>query len=82
MNRLESRALFGNKEKGAGDRRLGWADITFSEMVVDIFFQSKGFGRGKTVNATFLHGGVRFQIDGMVPWLMLWELFGSLFAEN
>ena len=82
LNRSESRALFGNKEKGAGDRRLGWADIAFSEVIVDIFFQGKGFGRGKAVNAAFLHGCVRFQINGMVPWLMLWESFRSLFAED
>ena len=52
------------------------------EVVVNIFFQSKGFGRGKAVNATFLHGGIRFQIDGVVPWLMLWESFRSLFTED
>ena len=52
------------------------------EMVVNIFFQSEGFGRGKAVNATFLHGGVRFQVNGVVPWLMLGESFGSLFAED
>ena len=40
-------------------------------VVINVFFQSKGFGRGKAVNATVLHGGVWFQVDGMVPWLML-----------
>ena len=82
MNRSKSGALFCDKEKGTGDRRFGWADITFLEVVVDIFFQSKCFGRGKMVNATVLHSGIRFEVDGVVPWLMLWELFRSLFAED
>ena len=34
------------------------------------------------VNATFLHSGVRFQINGMVPRLVLWEMLGGLFTED
>ena len=34
------------------------------------------------INATFFHGGIRFQVDGMVPRLMLWEALESLFAED
>ena len=51
-------------------------------MIVNVFFQSKGFGRSEAVNATFLHSGVRFQVDGVVPRLVLWETLGDLFAED
>ena len=44
--------------------------------------QRKGFDRSEAVNAAFLHGCVRFQVNGMIPWLMLWESLGSLFAED
>ena len=82
LNRSESRALFGNKEKGAGNRRFEWADVTLSEVVINVFFQSKGFNRSEAVNATFLHSGIRFQVNSMVPRLVLWETLEGLFIKD
>ena len=34
------------------------------------------------VNATFLHSGIWFQVNGVVPWLVLWETLEGLFTED
>ena len=57
-------------------------DVAFSEMVVNVFFQGEGFSRSKVVNATFFHSRIRFQINGMVPRLMLWKMLGGLFTKD
>jgi hypothetical protein len=46
------------------------------------FKARKDYGECETINATFLYGSIRFQVDGMVPWLMLWEALKGLFTED
>ena len=51
-------------------------------MFLDIRFKGKVFSRCEVVNTTFLHGGIWFKVDGMVPRLVLWEVVRIFFIKD
>src|SRR5712671_5228596 len=64
-------AVFGDEEERYGQRRRRWANVTFLQVVVDVFFEGEILSRGETVDTTFLDVGIWFEVNRMVPWLML-----------
>jgi len=52
------------------------------KVVNKVFLQGLGFGRGKAIYMVAFKFGVRFQINGMIPRLVLGEALGSVFAKN
>src|SRR5712671_2024767 len=64
-------ATFGDEEERYGQRRRRWANVTFLQVVVDVFFEGEILSRGETVDTMFLDVGIWFEVNRMVPWLML-----------
>src|SRR5712672_3260826 len=64
-------ASFGDKEERYGKWRLGWANVSFLQVVVNVFFEGEILSRGEMVDTTFLDFGIWFEVDRMIPRLML-----------
>ena len=75
-------AAFGDEEERYSKGRRGRADVTFLQVVVDVFFEGEILSRGETVDTTFLDVGIGFEVNRMVPRLMLRETVRGLFAED
>src|SRR5712672_2488919 len=64
-------ASFGDEEERNGKWRLGWVNVTFLQVVIDVFFEGEILSRGEMVDTAFLDVGIRFEVNRMVPRLML-----------
>ena len=64
-------AAFGDEEERYSKGRRGRANVTFLQVVVDVFFEGEILSRGETVDTTFLDVGIWFEVNRMVPRLML-----------
>ena len=73
---------FGDEEERYSKGRLGWANVTFLQVVIDVFFEGEILSRGETVDTAFLDVGIGFEVNRMVPRLMLRETVRGLFAED
>jgi hypothetical protein len=51
-------------------------------VVRKVFLQGLGFSGSKAVDMAALKFGVRFQVNGMIPRLVLGKALGSAFAKN
>ena len=51
-------------------------------MIFNVEFKCVHFCGSEAVDTAFFHSSVRFEVNGMVPWLVLWQAFRSLFAKN
>ena len=51
-------------------------------MIVDVFFEGEVLSGSETVDATFLHGVIGFEINRMIPGLVLRQSVRGLFAED
>jgi hypothetical protein len=40
-------------------------------VVVDVFLEGEILSGSKAIDATSLDSGIRFEINGMIPWLVL-----------
>ena len=40
-------------------------------MVVDVFFEGEVLSRSEAVDTASLDSGIGFEIDGVIPWLVL-----------
>ena len=81
MDRTQFAILLANKKEKTSDRGLRRANVSFVEVVFNVFFQGIYFSGGKVVNATLLYRSVRLEISSMVLWLVLGQAFRSLFTE-
>src|SRR5712671_5911637 len=75
-------ASFGDEEERYSKGRRGGANVTFLQVVVDVFFKGEILSRGETVDTAFLDVGIGFEVNRMVPRLMLRETVRGLFAED
>src|SRR5712672_394259 len=64
-------AAFGDEEERYSKGRRGGADVTFLQVVVDVFFEGEILSRGETVDTAFLDVSIWFEVYRMVPRLML-----------
>src|SRR5712672_3385440 len=55
-------AAFGDEEERYGQRRRRWANVTFLQVVIDVFFEGEILSRGKTVDTLFLDVGIWFKV--------------------
>ena len=51
-------------------------------MIVDVFFEGEVLSGSETVDAAFLHGVIGFEINRMIPGLVLRQSVRGLFAED
>jgi len=51
-------------------------------MIFNVEFKCVHFCGSEAVDTAFLHSSVRFEVNGMVPWLVLGQAFRSLFAKD
>jgi hypothetical protein len=51
-------------------------------VVRKVFLQGLGFSRSKAIDVAALKFGVGFQVNGMIPRLVLGKALGSVFAKN
>src|SRR5882762_7253320 len=72
LNRTKgATASFGDEEERDSKWRCGRANVSFLQMVVDVFFESEVLSRSETVDATFLHSVIGFEINRVMPGLVL-----------
>src|SRR5882762_5540340 len=64
-------ASFGDEEERDSQWRCRRANVSFLQVVVDVFFESEVLSRSETVDATFLHSVIGFEINRVMPGLVL-----------
>ena len=57
-------------------------NVAFIKVFLDVRFKGKVFSRCEVVNITFLHEGIQFEVDSMVPRLVLWEMLRIFFIKD
>ena len=46
-------------------------NVSFLQVVVDVFFEGEVLSGSEAVDAASLDSGIRFEINGVIPWLVL-----------
>src|SRR5882762_5548602 len=75
-------SLFGDEEERDSKWRRGRVNVSFLQVVIDVFFEGEVLSGSEMVDATFLHSGIRFEINRMIPGSVLRQTVRGFFAED